>query len=122
MYIQICCVLKYRHKVGYGRMRLTLKDCYGRLNPVCCELLPIYLGSPQPASQRLATWNTEAQKEWSVWQGKSNAWWNWERREAIWWVILLLDSGHIVVIVVCTQLCCVLSSAQGQAAYFPDLI
>ena len=98
-------------------IRLTLKDCYGRLNPVCCELLPIYLGSPQPASQRLATWSTEAEKEWSVRQGKASLWWNQDDAH----LVGFSPTGHIAV-VNCLKLCCVLSSAQGRAAYFPDLI
>ena len=59
-------------------MRLTLKDCYDRLNPVCCELLPIYLlRSPQPASQSLATWKMKSRVAMARWLWVNHV--GWER-------------------------------------------
>ena len=106
-------------------MRLTLKDCYDRLNPVCCELLPIYLRpahlSLQARGKQSGIRRRQKGVVHEVRQGKCVC--TVKPGKAGTHFVGFPPSGRISCnIVICLKLCCVLSSAQGRAAYFPDLI
>ena len=104
-------------------MRLTdPKDCYGRLNPVCCELLPIYQAAHLSLQARGKQSGIRRRQKGVVREARQGNVPMVKPGKTGTHLVGFSPIGRIYVVVIGLKLCCVLSSAQGQAAYFPDLI